>query len=112
MKALMLVTHRGAADGVDIKEYKAGEVYDLPAFFYEPWVERGLCAPYKEDKQDKTVLDTKTFTIYESDKIEGGKLEVLEKHLRPGVSNKKLCSILDVELDELRDLKKQLKEKK
>jgi len=59
MKALMLKTHLGAEDGINIKEYKAGEVYDLPAFFYEPWCVRGLCEFYEETKIEEPKLETK-----------------------------------------------------
>ena len=120
----MIKSQRGAANGIDIVEYKAGETYDLPAIFYDRWIERGLCEPFVEEiiseveeiPEVKEIIEEvkeKMFIPEIENKmiepVEENKLEKLRGMKIVGVSNKKLAEQLGVSINELKELKKQLK---
>ena len=104
----MIKTQRGAANGIDIIEYKEGKTYDLPSIFYEKWIERGQCKPFieKEVEENMFIPELENKMVHLVDKT---KLEKLKNIKILGVSNKKLAEELNVTINELKELKKQLK---
>lgn len=43
MKVRMLQTRPAAPDGLNVQEFKAGQVYDLPVPLAEAWLAAGVC---------------------------------------------------------------------
>ena len=47
MKVQMLKTRAGAPDGLNVKEYQAGKIYELPSSLAEPWCKAKVCEEVK-----------------------------------------------------------------
>ncbi len=47
MKVQMLKTRKGAPDGLNVTEYDAGKIYELPASLAEPWLAAKVCQEVK-----------------------------------------------------------------
>ncbi len=50
LKVKMKEDNEGAPDGIEVKEYKKGEVYDLPESLAKPWIKQGIAEKPKAKK--------------------------------------------------------------